>query len=111
VSVAARRCGACGRVLFEEAGACPHCGGPLAPAALSGRGRIYSFTRVHLGLKGLSAPYHLALVELEGDGRVLGRLETPEGGEPAVGERVVFWGLTDQGPCFRREPPAERREG
>lgn len=93
-------CARCGRIRLEEAGICRHCGGDAEAREASGRGEIYSFSTVHMGPRGMPTPYRIALVELREGGRVLARLA--DGEEPAVGDPVVFCGLSDAGPVFRR---------
>ena len=62
------RCEACGELAHPPPERCGACGSPnLVPQALSGRGRIYSFTVIrrvfHPGFAG-DVPYVVALVEL-----------------------------------------------
>ncbi len=95
-------CARCGRTRLEEAGSCGHCGGDAEAREVSGRGEVYSFSTVHMGPRGMPTPYRIALVELREGGRVLARLADGEGDEPAVGDPVVFSGLSDVGPVFRR---------
>jgi len=64
------RCEGCGYYLHPPSPRCPVCGGTeLAPAAVSGRGAVFSFTVNHQPWDGSTEPYVVALVELpEQDG-------------------------------------------
>jgi hypothetical protein len=64
-----QRCAACSRWHFPPVIACPACQSEqLVPTAVSGRGAVYSFTRVErpLGAPGTGpeTPFTLALIEL-----------------------------------------------
>jgi len=88
------RCRDCGRFVWYPAAACPGCGGVNHVwTAVSGRGCVFTWVRVHRaflpGYEG-RVPFVTALVELEEDARV--RLATflrdvPPGG-PCLGMRV-----------------------
>jgi uncharacterized OB-fold protein len=89
------RCEACARWVWYPAARCPDCDGDrLAWTRVSGRGRIFTWVRVHrVLLPGYAprVPYVSALVELDEDPRV--RLATflydvPAGG-PRIGTPVV----------------------
>lgn len=61
-----QRCGACGHYLHPPVPRCPDCGsGEIAPAAVSGRGVVHSFTINHQSWDGGTEPYAIVLVELE----------------------------------------------
>jgi len=108
VSLTVYRCGECGRTHFGSASVCPHCGGSLSAGDVSGRGRVHSFTRVHVGASAGESPYLLVLVDLEGAGKVLGRLEEQSEGDPTLGCSVFFSGLSDEGPRFQMEDSAKK---
>ncbi len=95
-------CGLCGRMHLEQAGDCAHCGGETKRMHASGRGVVHTFSEVHMGVKGMPTPYTLALVELEEGGRILARLEEVRDATPAIGDAVVFAGVSDAGAVFRR---------
>lgn len=76
-------CGACGRVAFPPRPTCAACGGAsFKTVALSGRGRIYTFTVIGRGgapsefaaEQALTGEYATAIVELEEGPRVAARL-------------------------------------
>lgn len=61
-------CPHCNAKLFPPRDICPHCGGPAkARFAFSGRGTVYSFTRVNVPPSAFEeyAPYVVALIALE----------------------------------------------
>jgi len=59
-------CGACRRWVHPPVGACPVCGGPLEPRAVSGRGTVFTFTINRQAFRpDLPVPYVIAVVELE----------------------------------------------
>ncbi len=94
-------CAECGRIHLEGADRCGHCGGETKRREVSGRGQIYSFSSVHIGPKGMPTPYRIALVELEEGARVLARL-ADDGEEPSIGDTLIFSGLSNVGPVFRK---------
>ena len=63
------RCGNCNKVLFPPRYICPYCRrmGKLEPYKLSRRGKIVTYSIVHVGTEGLEdqVPYVLAIVELD----------------------------------------------
>ena len=111
MAVAVQRYAGCGRIYFEAEGECARCGGALEERHISGRGRVYSYTEVHAAPAGMAPPYCLALIDLDGAGRVLGRLEGTEAGAPAVDAPVRFGGLSERGPSFALEVSPENSDG
>ena len=111
MSIQVSRCAGCGRSYFESLENCAHCGEELEEKNVSGFGKVYSYSEVHLGPEGLETPYMLALVEMEGAGRVLGRVETPAPAGLMMGEVVRFERLSESGPLFRLEKVAEKSNG
>jgi uncharacterized OB-fold protein len=65
-----QRCGACGRFRQPPRPGCPHCGATATEwVAVTGRGRIFSYTIVHhAALPALAPdiPYNVVTVELAG---------------------------------------------
>jgi uncharacterized OB-fold protein len=61
------RCSDCGYYIHPPSPRCPRClGASVAPVAVSGRGRIYSYTvNERMWAPGLDVPYLIAIVELE----------------------------------------------
>ena len=95
-------CAGCRRIYLEKSKRCGHCDAEMEERQASGRGVVYSFSAVHMGAQGLPTPYLLALVELEEGGRILARLADDDEPEPSIGDSVVFSGLSDTGPVFRK---------
>jgi uncharacterized OB-fold protein len=105
------RCRDCGRWVWYPSAACPGCGGAShAWTPVSGRGRVFTWVRVHRAfLPGFAdrVPFVTALVELEEDARV--RVATMLRDAPAEGPRVgmpvtvEFVRVDDELvlPCFR----------
>ena len=77
--VVVQRCGACGRQRFPRLPSCPYCATPGGEdVEITGTGTVYSWVRVERALTPAfddQVPYTIATVELDGGGRVLGRLE------------------------------------
>lgn len=83
-------CDGCGAKLFPPRDVCPACEAPAkTPYTFSGRGQVYSFTRVQEAPAGYEAyaPYTVALVKLEEGPFVTAQLTDLEG-EPAIGMPV-----------------------
>jgi uncharacterized OB-fold protein len=87
-------CAACHRRRFPRLPACPYCGTSGGDDVdVPGTGVVYSFVRAQRALTPAFAgdvPYSVATVELDGGGRIVGRVVPPE--SAAIGVRVE--------PCF-----------
>jgi uncharacterized OB-fold protein len=61
------RCGDCGFYIHPPSPRCPRClGSDVAPAAVSGRGHVYTYTvNERVWAEGLDVPYVIAIVELD----------------------------------------------
>lgn len=74
-----QRCESCGRFRFPPMPGCPYCGATgSCETEVSGRGRIYSYVRVHRALTSAmqtEVPYVIAVVELDEGPRIAGRIE------------------------------------
>lgn len=89
-------CGSCAQYLHPSRSHCPGCFGPASNRAVSGRGRIISFTENHhTWIEGHPPPYIISLVAVEEDESIrltcnllLGEGETPQIGA-AVAARFV----------------------
>ena len=82
--------------------ACPHCGASsLRWAQASGRGRVFSFSEVHVSFYGpewnSELPYTLALIDLEEGPRMLSRM-MGDTSEIRIGDsvQVVFVDVENQ---------------
>ena len=72
------KCKTCNSVYFPKREVCPKCRskGVLEKFTFSGKGKIYSFTKVHVPPKGFEdqSPYSLAIVELEEGARLTAQI-------------------------------------
>lgn len=72
-------CGSCSRRRFPRMPACPYCGNPGGfDVEAAGTGTVYSWVRVERALTPAMSgqvPYCIATVDLDGGGRIHGRLE------------------------------------
>jgi uncharacterized OB-fold protein len=98
-------CSACAKRRFPRMPACPYCGTAGGDdVEVPGTGTVYSFVRAHRPLTPASAaivPYAVASVDLDGGGRMFGRVQPTE--ECAIGARVR--------PVFVEHPATAARAG
>lgn len=97
------RCRECARASFPPRPFCPHCWSEdVEWVALSGRGTIYSLTRVHAApaLFSALAPYHVGIVDLAEGPRIATRLLGIDEGFPIGAPVVIEVQLYDDGPLF-----------
>lgn len=99
-----RRCAECGKLSVDEGRPCPFCGsqgGSLV--ALSGRGRLLSWTTIRVAPEryATEAPYAVGLLELEEGLHLTARLDAdPE--RLTAGQAIAFASLDpSRGPIFR----------
>jgi uncharacterized protein len=58
-------CSSCNRWIFPPVQTCPDCGTPAVPRALSGKGRVFTYTVNHHAFNPqVPVPYVIAVVEL-----------------------------------------------
>lgn len=70
-----QRCRACARVYFPPQPFCPACAsGDVEVVRASGRGSLYGYVITHRAAPGFTAPYVIAVVELEEGPRLLTNL-------------------------------------
>jgi scaffold protein (connect acetoacetyl-CoA thiolase and HMG-CoA synthase) len=96
-----QRCKDCGAVQFPPRSACGACRSKeTEPYRFSGRGTVFSFAEVAQAPKGFSAPYMVALVELEEGVRVTAQLTDVDPDEVEIGMPVemVTRRLQEKGP-------------
>src|SRR5215510_6731527 len=80
-----QRCKECDAVQFPPRSACGACRGQeLERYRFSGRGTVFSFAEVAQAPKGFSAPYMVAMVELEEGVRVTAQLTDVEADEVEI---------------------------
>ncbi|GAB3681374.1 OB-fold domain-containing protein [Actinocorallia lasiicapitis] len=82
-----QHCTDCGRFIHFPEASCPFCGsGNLPWEAVSGLGRVHTFSTVHRSfLPGFTPPFTVAWIDLDEDVRVFGGLLADE---PRIGARV-----------------------
>ncbi|MBM9501128.1 OB-fold domain-containing protein [Leptospira sp. 201903071] len=82
-----KKCNSCGFRMTEPSVACTNCGSSeTSEIQFSGKGKIYTYTVVHVGFGHLAkrAPYVLAVVELEEGIKTMGLLEGEVSGVPVT---------------------------
>ena len=98
------QCDTCKSLSAPPHVSCGRCGAAtLRSVALSGRGRLLSFTTIRIPparFRG-QEPYDVAVIDLEEGLRVTARLKVPIGREAAIGDSVAFEGLVEAGPLYR----------
>lgn len=81
-------CTSCGRRRFPATPGCPYCADPgLRWEEAAGTGTVYSFINVHRAFDAAFAddvPYAVATIDLDGGGRMVGRVT----GATSIGARV-----------------------
>ena len=101
-----QRCEQCARFQFYPRIVCSHCGADsLAWQAVSGRGRVASFTVVRRGISpAYQAPYVVALVDLEEGVRLMSNVVGCDPEQVSVGDAVAVrfesWGAEHVLPVF-----------
>lgn len=70
----ASRCAPCGVVAYPPLRQCPKCWGELDAQPLSNRGRLYTYSTVHVAPAGRSVPYTIGYVDLPEGARVFAHL-------------------------------------
>ncbi|HET6873557.1 MAG TPA: OB-fold domain-containing protein [Acidimicrobiales bacterium] len=110
--VIVQECVECGRRRFPRLPACPFCGAPGgADVEIPGTGRVYSFVRVNRALNPVMAadvPYCIATVDMDGGGRMQGRLEPASAAGIDLAVAPVFFSHPDWTE-LRFRPASEER--
>jgi len=103
-----QRCNACGKVYFPPRPFCPACAArEVNVFAASGKGRLYSYVIHHRPVPGFTAPYAIAVVELDEGPRMMTNIidcpQTPEALQLDMALEVAFEKLDDETtlPLFR----------
>jgi len=69
-------CNGCGLQLYPSLSCCPQCGQcEFRPSKLARLGRLYTYSVVQTGQKGIEVPYVVGYVDLSADMRVFGRID------------------------------------
>ncbi len=101
-----QHCADCDQFQFYPRIICSHCGGDkLSWRAVSGRGRVASFTVVRRGISpAYPAPYVVALVDLEEGPRMMSNIRVEDVGNVSVGAALTVrfepWGADHVLPVF-----------
>ena len=78
-----RRCPTCGGMYLDDVDICPSCLEVTRTVReeISGSGKIYTFTRVHVAPEQFKSvvPYYLAIIDLDTGPRMMARLQVQEG--------------------------------
>ncbi|MHB8463478.1 MAG: Zn-ribbon domain-containing OB-fold protein, partial [Acidimicrobiales bacterium] len=89
--ISLQQCDRCGQRRFPPMPGCPHCGATAwTEVAIGGEGAVYSWVRVHRALTEEmtgEVPYSVAVVDLDGGGRMVARVDEPSA--VAVGARAT----------------------
>jgi uncharacterized protein len=111
--LALQRCGSCSRAYFPPRPFCPSCSSrEISAFDATGRATLYSYVINHRAATGFTAPYAIAVVELEEGTRMMTNIinvpQTPEALVLDMALRVSFQILTDEihVPVF--EPAGDR---
>jgi len=65
LSLTGGRCPSCGKTFFPTKPVCPSCfHDGLQKVPMSGKGRLHTFARSHMGPAGLQTPYTIGFIEL-----------------------------------------------
>ena len=86
------RCGNCNKILFPPRYICPYCRrmGKLEPYRLKRRGKVLSYTVIHVAAEGFEdqVPYVLAIIELEDGPRLTAQITDCNPDEIKIGDEV-----------------------
>ncbi len=86
------RCGNCNKILFPPRYICPFCRrmGKLEPYRLKRRGKVLSYTVIHVAAAGFEdqVPYVLAIIELEDGPRLTAQVTDCNPDEIKIGDEV-----------------------
>ncbi|SFH69418.1 Zn-ribbon domain-containing OB-fold protein [Albimonas pacifica] len=96
-----QRCADCRKAYFPPRAFCPECGSrEVRVERASGRARLYSYVINHLPAPGFTAPYAIAVVELEEGPRMMSNIldcpQTPEALVLDMPLEVTFERLSDE---------------
>jgi uncharacterized OB-fold protein len=86
------KCGNCNKIFFPPRYICPKCRriGKLDPYKLNRKGKIISFTVIHVAPNGFEdqAPYALAIIELDEGPRLTAQVTDCDPNQIKIGDRV-----------------------
>jgi uncharacterized protein len=95
-----QRCDACSHVYFPPRPFCPACASrTVSVFAASGRAKLHSYVISHRAVPGFTAPYSIAVVELDEGPRMMTNIvncpQTPEALQLDMAVEVVFEALDE----------------
>jgi uncharacterized OB-fold protein len=98
-------CEKCGWADFYPAETCPRCNSNLKQTTISAVGRIVTFTAIRYPPKGFEnqAPYVVAIIDIEGGPRVIGRISNASD-EVKIGADVLLKSKTEGRLEFQLSP-------
>ena len=103
MQITIRSCPGCGQKYLDDVDICPACLNvtPTMRIEVSGAGKIYSFSRVHVAPEQFKSivPYYLAIIDLDEGPRMMGRLQTQEGDHVRIDAPVELISI-ETGPTF-----------
>ncbi len=87
------RCAGCSKVFFPRFNACPNCASrkPMTEVRLSRRGKLYSYSIIHVDTPGFKAPYAVGYVDLPEGPRVFGHLDGWQSGPIPLDSEVDIY--------------------
>ena len=102
--IASYVCEKCGWVDIYPAKTCPRCNSSAKQIAISAVGRIVTFTAIRYPPRGFEnqAPYVVAIIDIQGGPRVIGRI--PNASEVEIGASVVLKSKTEGRLEFQLSP-------
>ncbi|WP_206811708.1 Zn-ribbon domain-containing OB-fold protein [Paradesulfitobacterium ferrireducens] len=71
------KCEDCGKVWFPKLEICPECWTDLKQIRLSRTGKLYSYSIIHVGQRGIKAPYAVGYVDFPENVRIYAQLAIP----------------------------------
>jgi len=98
MNVMVLKCSGCGKLQAPPAYFCKSCkSDKLGSTEISGKGKLYTYSTVHVPLASLEkeAPYTVAIVELNGGCRVTGRLVKSSSDKLSIGAPVELVKVLD----------------
>ncbi|KJS15509.1 MAG: hypothetical protein VR69_13165 [Peptococcaceae bacterium BRH_c4b] len=106
MQITAQRCSQCQRLFINPKYICNDCGGTVFEEVnIPGRGRIYSYTVIHVPTEEFrdQVPYTIAIVELDYNQsiyRIVARILPGGENKLKVGSDVTFTGIDERAYCF-----------
>lgn len=83
------QCAGCGEKMFPQPKMCPRCWSEdIATVPLASRGKLYSFSVLHIARQGWKTPYVIAYVDLEDGVRVCAPLDCDVASPPPLDSLV-----------------------